>query len=322
VNGVCGCGLPAHCCQPAVAGGVIYADLWGELNTHLAPQALFTQSSPVHKPLLQAFPFPSTLGEVVLLLLSHACVFVYSSCGKWVFPPLLWRFPPCATLTSFPTPGCWAHAPASARASPPTWLVYLQSQEGFPSPNLQCSVCPTLYPACLYCSYCLLLSFSFFPRWRSVCPRGYAALAQGCLWEYHSTTKLTLSASSQAICAPATGGPGALLVSPFNVNWRFSAPVGGVEGSKFCLFSGVLPARCVSSVSPRFHYWRQAFCFLPLPTILESIFFFVLFFRLGPVFLFRLILDHHTLIGASCVAWIQAYINMPSLFVEAYMQHE
>jgi hypothetical protein len=26
-NGICGCGLPAHCCQPAVAGGVIYADL-------------------------------------------------------------------------------------------------------------------------------------------------------------------------------------------------------------------------------------------------------------------------------------------------------
>jgi hypothetical protein len=31
-------------------------------------------------------------------------------------------------------------------------------------------VCPTLFPACLYCSYCLLLSFSFFPRWRLVCP--------------------------------------------------------------------------------------------------------------------------------------------------------
>jgi hypothetical protein len=43
-----GCGLPARCCQPAVAGGFIYADLRCELNTHLAPQALFTQSSPVH----------------------------------------------------------------------------------------------------------------------------------------------------------------------------------------------------------------------------------------------------------------------------------
>jgi hypothetical protein len=42
VNGVCDCGLPACCCQPAVAGGVIYPDLRSELNTHLAPQALFT----------------------------------------------------------------------------------------------------------------------------------------------------------------------------------------------------------------------------------------------------------------------------------------
>jgi hypothetical protein len=44
-NGICSCGLPAHCCQPAVAGGIIYADLWGELSTHLDLQALFIQSS-------------------------------------------------------------------------------------------------------------------------------------------------------------------------------------------------------------------------------------------------------------------------------------
>jgi hypothetical protein len=61
-------------------------DLRGELSTHLAPQALFTQSSPVCEPLLQAFPFPSTLGEVTLHPHSQACVFIYSSRGKWVFP--------------------------------------------------------------------------------------------------------------------------------------------------------------------------------------------------------------------------------------------
>jgi hypothetical protein len=66
---VCGCGLPACCCQPAVAGDFIYADLWGELNIYLAQQALLTQSSPVCELLLQAFPFPSTLGEVTLHLL-------------------------------------------------------------------------------------------------------------------------------------------------------------------------------------------------------------------------------------------------------------
>jgi hypothetical protein len=43
-----------------------------------------------------------------------------------------------------------------------------------------------------------------------------------------------------------------------------------VEGSKFCLFSVVLPAKCISSISPRFHHRRFAFCFLPLAAILES----------------------------------------------------
>jgi hypothetical protein len=92
--------------------------------------------------------------------------------------------------------------------------------------------------------------------------------------------KLTWSASSQAIWALATGGPGALLVSPFNVKWRFSVLAGGVEGSKLFLFSVIMPAKCVSSVSPRFHYRRLAFFFLPLATILESqnAYFFVVVF--------------------------------------------
>jgi hypothetical protein len=71
-------------------------------------------------------------------------------------------------------------------------------------------------------------------------------------------------------CRPLVA-PGALLVSPFNVKWRFSAPAGGVEGSKLCLFSVIMPAKCVSSISPRFHYRRVAFCFLPLAAILESL---------------------------------------------------
>jgi hypothetical protein len=114
VNGICGCGSPAHCCQPAVAGGFIHVDLRGEVSTHLAPQALFTQSSPVCELLLQAFPFPSTLGEVTLHPLSQACMFIYISCGKWVFPPLLWRFPPITAFTSFPALDCWAFVAAPA----------------------------------------------------------------------------------------------------------------------------------------------------------------------------------------------------------------
>jgi hypothetical protein len=87
-----------------------------------------------------------------VLLLLPAAMFVYSSRGKWVFPP----------LTSFPTPGCWVRALLPPEALRPAQLVYLQSWEGFPSPNLQHSGHPTLFPACLNCSYYLLLSFSFF----------------------------------------------------------------------------------------------------------------------------------------------------------------
>jgi hypothetical protein len=35
-------------------------------------------------------------------------MFIYSLCGRWVFPPLLWSFPSTATFTSFPAPDYWA----------------------------------------------------------------------------------------------------------------------------------------------------------------------------------------------------------------------
>jgi hypothetical protein len=63
---------------------------------------------------------------------------------------------------------------------------------------------------------------------------------------------------------------GALLVSLFNMKWRCYAQAGGVEESKFCLFSVDLPVRCIFSISPRFYFRRHVFCFLPLLTILES----------------------------------------------------
>jgi hypothetical protein len=179
-NGICSCGLPARCCQPTVVGGVIYADLWGELSTHLAPQALFAQSSPVREPLLQAFPFPSTLGKVTLHLRSQACVFIYSSCGRWVFPlscvflplPLSQAF--LLLITGRCCCSCSHHVclqfmwevglPSSHKLScswllgvhpllpeplQPTQLVYLLFWEGFPSPTLQSSGCPTLFSTCL-----------------------------------------------------------------------------------------------------------------------------------------------------------------------------
>jgi hypothetical protein len=115
----------------------------------------------------------------------------------------------------------------------------------------------------------LITQFPFFPWVEVSLSRGLCCSGPGLSVGVPCTVKLTCSASSQAVWAPATGGPGALLVSPFNVKWRFSVPAGGVEGSKLCLFSVIMPAKCVSSISPRFHYRRLAFCFLPLAAILE-----------------------------------------------------
>jgi hypothetical protein len=117
--------------------------------------------------------------EVTLHQLSQACMFIYSSHGKWVLPPLLWSFPPTATFTSFPTADCWACATIPVFSS---WLVV----RDFPSSPLRGSGRPTLFATCLFCCYCLLFSFFFFfPGWGLVCPGGYADLAQSCLWEYH-----------------------------------------------------------------------------------------------------------------------------------------
>jgi hypothetical protein len=67
-----------------------------------------------------------------------------------------------------------------------------------------------------------------------------------------------------------SGGLGALLVSPFNIEWVCYARACGVEESKFCLFLVVFPVRYISSISPRFYFRKHAFCFLPLVAILES----------------------------------------------------
>jgi hypothetical protein len=158
-------------------------------------------------------PFQA-LGMVTLHPGCQACMFIYSSCGRWVFPPLLYSFPPTTTftsfpapaywavllllpaamfvyssrgkwvfppLTSFPAPGCWARALPPLPPEPlwPARLFYLQPCEGFPSPNLRCSVCPTLFSGCLICSYCLLLSFSFFPRVEVNLSRGLCCSGPG-----------------------------------------------------------------------------------------------------------------------------------------------
>jgi hypothetical protein len=157
---ICSSGSPAHCCQPAVAGGVIYADLWGEFNTHLALQALFTQSSPVRKPLLQAFPFPSTQGEVTLHLLSWpACLFTAHvgsgssplSCGVFLPPPLSQAFP-------FLVAG---HAPLPLPSPAwPSFFIYSSRRDSPPPFSALRAPHPLCYVSLLF--LLLIIQFLFF----------------------------------------------------------------------------------------------------------------------------------------------------------------
>jgi hypothetical protein len=119
---ICSCGSPACCCQPAVAGGFIYADPWGELSTHLAPQALFTQSSPLCDATATSFPLSKHSGggdTIPTFSGRHVCLQLTWEVG---LPPLLWSFPPTTAFTSFPAPGCWARTPASTLSAGPACL--------------------------------------------------------------------------------------------------------------------------------------------------------------------------------------------------------
>jgi hypothetical protein len=198
------CGLPAHCCQPAVAGSFIYADLWGELRTHLALQVLFSQSSPVCEPLLPSFPFPSTLREVHcthffnppclftvhmgsgssplscgvfllplllqafllliagrVLLLLLAGVFVYSSCGKWFFPPSPVEFSPSASLTAFPLLVAGHASLLLPSPASPSLFIYSFGRDSPPTPSALGAPHPLCYMSLLFLS--LITQFLFFP---------------------------------------------------------------------------------------------------------------------------------------------------------------
>jgi hypothetical protein len=158
-------------------------------------------------------------------------------------------------------------APAPARGSParPACLFTVLGRIPFPQ-----SSALRVHPlSCVSYLFLLLITqFLFFPRVEVSLSRGLCCSGPGFsvgVPQYHKAHLVFPS------CLGASDWqPGVLLVSLFNVKWRFSALAGGVEGSKLCLFSVIMPAKCVCSVSPRFHYRRLTFCFLPLATILES----------------------------------------------------
>jgi hypothetical protein len=163
------CGSSAHCCQPAVAEGFIYADLWGELNTHIAPQTLFTQSSPGRDcHCYKLSPFQAHWGRWhCISFLRPACLFT-AHVGVGL-PPSPVEFSSHCHFYKLSRSWLLGRCHHSC-------LLQLAWCEGFPLPPLWCSGHPALFATCLFCLYCLLLSFFFFFLWVGV------SLSRGLCW--------------------------------------------------------------------------------------------------------------------------------------------
>jgi hypothetical protein len=169
-----------------------------------------------------------------------------------------------------PAPGCWAHTPAPARASPACPACLFTVPGRIPFPQSSALSVPHRFSHVSLLFLLLISQFPFFP-WvevslsRGLCcsgPRMSVGVPQ-----YREAHLVCIFLSRLGTGDWWPEGPPCFSV---NVKWRFSALAGGVERSKFCLFLVILPAKCVSSVSPRFHYRRLAFCFLALAAILKS----------------------------------------------------
>jgi hypothetical protein len=147
-----GCGSPACCCQAAVAGGFIYSDLWGDLSTHLALQALFIQSSPGHNRHYYIFPLSKlTVRGDTAPAFSGLCVYLQFT----------WEVGLPTTFTSFPAPDCWVCAATPAFSGPACCEEF-----PFPPPSVLSASRPL----------CLLFHFFSFSPWVGV------GLSRGLCW--------------------------------------------------------------------------------------------------------------------------------------------
>jgi hypothetical protein len=79
-------------------------------------------------------PFQA-LGKVTLHPHCQACVFIYSSCGRWVFPPLLWSFLPPLLSQAFLLLVVGCTPPLPPEPLQPTWLVYFTVPGRLPFPQ-------------------------------------------------------------------------------------------------------------------------------------------------------------------------------------------
>jgi hypothetical protein len=138
---ICGCGLPVRCCQPAVAGGVIYADLRGELSTHLDPQALFTQSS-VHAATATSFPlFKHTEGGETAPAFSGLRVYLQFTWEVGLPPSPVEFSSLCHSHKLFHSWLLGVHHCSCPLGQ--ARLVYLQFREEFPSPSFSAQGAPS-----------------------------------------------------------------------------------------------------------------------------------------------------------------------------------
>jgi hypothetical protein len=150
-----GCGSPACCCQPAVAGGFIYADLRSELNIHLAAATSFHLSK-------------HTGGGDTAPVFSGLHVYLQFT-WEVTLPPSPVEFSSHCHFYKLSRSWCWMCATTPAFSSQ---LVV----RDFPSPPLRHSGCPAFFAMCLFYCYCLLFSFFFFFPWVGV------GLSRGLCW--------------------------------------------------------------------------------------------------------------------------------------------
>jgi hypothetical protein len=258
---ICHCGSPAHYCQPAVSAGFIYADLRSELNTHLALQALFIQSSPGHNcHCYKLSPFQAHwVRWRYIHLFWPACLFTVHmgsgpsplSCGVFLPPPLLQAFPLLVAG--------WVLPLLPSLAS----LFIYSSVRDFPSLSfggqgaLPSSLCVFFVVVVYYSAFFFSLGGGLFVQGAMLRPRVVCGNTMCCL--AHLVVYVFPSGLGAGVWQHGSP-PG----SPFNMEWGCYVQAGGVEELKFCLFSVVFPLRYITSISPRFHFRKHAFCFLPL----------------------------------------------------------
>jgi hypothetical protein len=236
-------------CAGASATGFPLSKHWERLHCHrvVRPACLFTVlvgggSSPLSSEVFLPLP----LSEAFLLLLTGQC---YCSCQ----PPCLFtaHMGSGSSLLSKASPLLVAgRTPCSRQrlSGPPGLFIYSPGKDSLP-PIFSAQGAPPSFQRVLTIHIAYYSVSLFFPG------GGQSVQGPMLLWPRLVCGGTAVPRSSPGLCLPKPYGrrplaaPGALLVSPFNMKWRFSAPAGDVEGSKLCLFSVIMPAKCVSKIS-------------------------------------------------------------------------